>query len=284
MDTSQLEESAAMLTQSTPRPYARRTIRWLAVLGGLVLAIWLAGTPSGILGKADAIGYAICHRIAERSFHAHDHQLPLCARCTGIYLGVITGLLFFVGRGRARAARLPPVKTLAVMGALVAWYGLDGLNSYLSVFEFYTPLYAPHNTLRLLTGTTFGLAMITVVWPVFNMLLWHTTDPRPPVTSFRDLIALYALAGVVCLIVLLNQPAILIAAGLISALGVVLMFAVIGAVIFLTITGRENELTRWRDLAIPMLAGITFAILVIGAIDFARYLFTGTWEGFELLA
>jgi uncharacterized membrane protein len=271
-----------------PRPYARRTIRTLAIVGGLIFALWLVGTPSGILGKADAVGYAICHRIAERSFFAHDHQLPLCARCTGIYLGVITGLLFFFGRGRSRAGKLPPLKLLLVMGGFVAFYGFDGLNSYFSIFKFYNPVYQPHNTLRLLTGTTFGLAMISVVWPVFNMMLWHNSldnppDPTAPITSFRELVSLYALAGGVCILVLLKQPAILYAVGIVSASGVILMFAIIGSVAFLTITHRENTLIRWHDLAIPALAGVTFAIMVIGTIDLARYLFTGTWEGFNLL-
>ena len=128
-----------------------------ALLGAVIAGLWLHGTPPGVLGKADAVGYAICHRIAERSFHAHDRPLPLCARCTGIYLGVITGVIVFATRGRLRASRLPGIRVLLVMIALGGLYGLDGLNSYLSIFEAYTPVYQPHNTLRLLSGLIFGL-------------------------------------------------------------------------------------------------------------------------------
>ena len=83
--------------------------------------------------------------------------------------------------------------------------------------------------------------------------------------------------------VLLDQTAILYAAAIISASGVILMFAIIGSVMFLTITRRENTLTRWHELVIPAGTGITFAITLIGVIDLARYLFTGTWEGFNML-
>src|SRR5205807_8018331 len=31
------------------------------------------------------IGRAVCHQIAERSFELWRHQMPVCARCTGIY-------------------------------------------------------------------------------------------------------------------------------------------------------------------------------------------------------
>ena len=39
---------------------------------GLLFIGWLANTPAGLLGKADAIGYAVCHRIDVRSFLLGD--------------------------------------------------------------------------------------------------------------------------------------------------------------------------------------------------------------------
>ncbi len=89
------------------RPYSRLTTLFVVGLAALILALWLIGTPFSVEGKADAVGYAICHRISERSFHAYGHALPLCARCTGIYLGVATGLIVFGASGRIRSSRLP---------------------------------------------------------------------------------------------------------------------------------------------------------------------------------
>ena len=74
-----------------------KTSRWpatslkagLALAVGLVLLGWLLNTPPGLLGKADAIGYAVCHRIDLRSFHLGERALPLCARCSGMYLGAM---------------------------------------------------------------------------------------------------------------------------------------------------------------------------------------------------
>ena len=68
--------------------------RWLVPLAAvLAIAAWIYIAPPGILGKADAIGYAVCHRIDERSFHVDGRQLPLCARCSGMYLGALLGLV-----------------------------------------------------------------------------------------------------------------------------------------------------------------------------------------------
>jgi uncharacterized membrane protein len=41
-----------------------------------------------------SIGSVICHQRPERSFFWHGHQLPVCARCTGLYL---SGAVAFIG-------------------------------------------------------------------------------------------------------------------------------------------------------------------------------------------
>lgn len=264
-------------------PYSRWTVWLLAALGSVVFTLWLLGTPLSVWGKADAIGYAICHQIETRTFHAHDHAMPLCARCTGIYLGVLTALGFFAARGRLRAARLPDFRVLLAMMLLGAAYGLDGLNSYLSIFEAYTPVYQPHNTLRLLTGLIFGLGMIMGVLPVFNALTWYKPLlDLPPLDGLHDFGMLLVVTAGVGGLVLLQIDVVLIVAGLLSVCGVVLMFMLVGGATFLTLTRRDNTLVTWGDLVMPMLAGLTFAMAVIGTIDAVRYVLTGTWDGFTL--
>src|SRR5687768_4893185 len=92
-----------------------RLMTWLVLLAAIgIIGLWIVFTPSGIRGKGDAVGYAICHRIAERSFMAFGAPLSLCARCTGIYLGAMTGLGVFIASGRSRASKLPNWRVLAV--------------------------------------------------------------------------------------------------------------------------------------------------------------------------
>ena len=62
----------------------RASVRLIVGRGGLVLVAallligWLVETPPGLLGKEDAVGYAVCHRIDARSFHMGNTQMPLC--------------------------------------------------------------------------------------------------------------------------------------------------------------------------------------------------------------
>src|SRR5260221_6125372 len=102
-----------------PSDPPRRVRRWLGILVAvgavIVLVLWMIGTPGGIEGKADAVGYAICHRIAARSFLINGMPMPLCARWTGIYLGVMTSFLVAVAAGRTKIRLIPPIKVIVVL-------------------------------------------------------------------------------------------------------------------------------------------------------------------------
>ncbi len=154
------------------------------IVVGLLLVGWLLNTPAGLLGKADAIGYAVCHRIDVRSFHLGERQMPLCARCTGMYLGAMLGLVFQALTGKRRAG-MPPWRVIVFLGALVLAFGVDGVNSYLHLFPGAPALYEPSNLLRLLTGTGMGLVIALVLYPAFNQAVWQVVDPTPAVGGLR---------------------------------------------------------------------------------------------------
>lgn len=40
--------------------------------------------------------YSGCHQMYERSFNYNGYQFPICARCTGIFIGQIIGLIFII--------------------------------------------------------------------------------------------------------------------------------------------------------------------------------------------
>ncbi|HWI19970.1 MAG TPA: DUF2085 domain-containing protein [Vicinamibacterales bacterium] len=71
-----------------------------------------------VLAIIFAIGGVVCHQKPERSFFIDAHQLPVCARCTGLYLGAAAGFLFWIGRkvaGGWRPRMVPPRSALATL-------------------------------------------------------------------------------------------------------------------------------------------------------------------------
>lgn len=257
-------------------------LRWLLVAAvGLLLLGWLTNTPSGLLGKADAIGYAVCHRIDIRSFHIGERQIPLCARCTGMYLGAMLGLVFqaFVGRKRSGS---PSVRVIIILGFMVIAFMVDGLNSFANLIPVAPSLYEPHNALRLLTGTGVGLAIAVALFPAFNQSVWKTIDRRSSLGSLHSLGVLVVLALLLNLIVLTENPILLYPLALVSAAGVVILLVMVYTIILLMAFRRECQFSRYQELVFPLVAGFGMALIQLALLDIVRYWLTGTWEGFHL--
>ena len=249
---------------------------------GLLLFGWLMNTPSGLLGKADAIGYAVCHRIDTRSFHLGERPISLCARCSGMYLGAMLGLLYQV-RIAPRRAGVPSKKILAVLAMLVLAFGIDGGNSYITLIRGTGLLYEPNNTLRLLTGTGMGFVMAAALFPAFNQTVWQRISPHPALSSLRQLGVLFALGLGVDLLVLSENPLLLYPLALISAGGVMVILTMVYSMVWLMLFRAENRIERARELLFPLIGGFVLALLQIALIDIGRYILTGTWEGFHII-
>ncbi len=250
------------------RVIARGRVAWLfLVLSLLVIGTFLLAPPWTVLGKTRLVGYAICHQIPDRSFHIAGHQLPLCARCTGIYMGALVGFALMMLWGRRRSATLPPVPiTLTFIGFIVV-LGIDGVNSYLSFFPTMPRLYEPQNWLRLTTGTLEGLALSAFVYPVLNYTLWRDAVESPSVQSFKELALMVAIGGVVIVLVLLELPVLLYPLAILSTLGVLVMLGAINTMIVLALTRREGVALTWQQALLPVMVGLAFAFLEIGGFD-----------------
>ena len=238
-------------------------------------------TPPGLLGKADAVGYAVCHRIDTRSFHLGDRQVPLCARCSGMYLGAMLGLVFLAIL-RPRRSGNPPIKLIVVLAILVGAFGLDGVNSYLHLFPGAPSLYEPQNWLRLLTGTGMGLVMMAALYPAFNQTVWKRVDRRPALDSFRLFAGLLILALILDGLVLSENPLVLYPLALISAAGVMILLSMVYSMVWLMLLRAENRFQFAWQLVLPLTGGFGIALLQIIALDLVRFLLTGTWDGFHL--
>ncbi len=261
-----------------------RRISWnmpfILVVGTLTLG-WLLNTPGGLLGKADAVGYAVCHRIDVRSFHLGDRTVPLCARCTGMYLGAMFGLVYQAVLSRRQTGR-PPWRVLVVLGVLVVAFGVDGLNSFLHLFPVAPSLYEPQNWLRLLTGSGMGVVIAAAVFPAFNQTVWKDWDSQPALKGLRSLVGMLVLVILVDLVVLTENPLALYPLALVSAAGVLVLLTIVYSMIWLMVLRAENRFQHFRQLSLPLTGGFGLAILQIAALDFVRYLMTGTRDGFHL--
>lgn len=120
---------------------------------------------------AYAIGGLICHQQPERSFQLFGAQLPVCARCTGIYVGAALASIVFSLRKR-EASRCGSAASSPVSAALVPPRGFSPAQVLLFVaalptvatlaFEWVTGT-PTGNGLRAASGALLGAAVAWIV-------------------------------------------------------------------------------------------------------------------------
>jgi uncharacterized membrane protein len=249
---------------------SRRWDSLLAVLAiAAVLALFLA-PPHGLLDKADRVAFAVCHRIPARSFSVAGRPLPLCARCSGTYLGALAGLVALLLRGRGNAARLPAPKFLIVFGLFLVAWAVDGLNSFLSSFPGAPHLYEPQNLLRLATGTLEGLAIAAVMLPAFNRSLWARPGLIPSVGRWQDLAWVLAAGALVAGLVISAPPVLLYPLAILSGLAVVILLGAVNSMFVLVALRRDGRLAGRNEAWQPMLLGLALAMGELAVIGLAR--------------
>jgi uncharacterized membrane protein len=148
----------------------------------LTAVIWLAlliltpVLPVPIAGMLYALGSRICHQRPERSFHLFAAQLPVCARCAGIYAGAAIGsLLALSGSIRERLFPFSP-RVLLVAGAL---------PTLVTLIIEWSGAWAGGNDARAAAGVWLGVAVAFVVGRAAATLHYGRCVPRRPIASNR---------------------------------------------------------------------------------------------------
>lgn len=247
----------------------------------IILVIsWLQYAPAGLLGKMDAIGYAVCHRIEARSFLIGERTMPLCARCSGMHLATFLGLGFQALYGKR--IKMPPPKILVVLALFAVAFVLDGLNSYLHFFPGAFWLYEPQNWLRLLTGTGLGLGIAAVLYPIINQIFWKDWVNSAAIDSWKTFFTLVGLAALLDLAILSENPLVLYPLALLSGIAILVTLSLCYGMLVVMVSKRENSYNRLKDAWLPLTAGFAIALTQTFVFDIARFWLTGTWGGFNL--
>lgn len=272
-----------MIQPNSEEPAVRNDRPWIilvAIAFLAVLVIWLWFTPAGFWGKLRALGYAVCHQLEERSFCVHGICSPLCARCTGMYLGAVLSLGYQAFH--KHKAKFPPVWVIVVLVLLFGWFGIDGTNSFLHFFPNFSGLYEPTNLLRLITGFGVGLGIGAVLFVLFNRTAWSNWLDESPFKKWYSFPLLLGLAAGLIVLIQTNHPLVIYPVMVVSGLGVFLVLSSVYTVVALMILRRENTQLHWRELLLPILMGMTIALLQLLLTSWLRFLLTGTWESLNL--
>lgn len=97
----------------------------------------------------------LCHQQSERSFHIHEHQFAVCARCFGVYFGLFFG--FIIYPLIRKVEEIEPLPRFWLFLALIP-IGVDWTLGILGIWE---------NThwSRFATGMILGIACAVFIVP-----------------------------------------------------------------------------------------------------------------------
>jgi uncharacterized membrane protein/uncharacterized integral membrane protein len=126
-----------------------------------------------IINVFNFIGRLVCHQRPERTLWIGGHYLPVCARDTGVFFGLLLGytLLPFLRRKEAKG---PPNLYLSLAMTLPLW-----IDSFGQAFGFWTST----NDLRLITGLLFGVALAPLL--IYSLSLSPLKGKTPLIKNIQ---------------------------------------------------------------------------------------------------
>jgi uncharacterized membrane protein len=266
---------------STPARFHPWKSRFWIIIGFLLaglLAVWLTFTPAGFSGKLQAVGYAVCQQDPAHTLNLGGRLLPLCSRCTGMYLGALVAMAALLGQGKARLA--PSKGKMIVLAVLVLTFAIDGINSTLAEFAPTYMLYVPGNTLRLITGMSMGMVIANVLLPLWNQTFWAEGLDEPVLKSWSQLAWLILLETAAGILVLTGMqwlyfPVAVLTTGMVSVL-----LTMIYTLLWMVFLKRENLIRHWKEGILYLGIGAISMLVQIGLFDLIRFLLTRSWQGF----
>jgi uncharacterized membrane protein len=153
-----------------------RALLTLAAVVWLALLLFCPILPVPLAAALYAVGSYICHQRAERSFHLFAAQLPVCARCLGIYAGGAAGLLLTTSaRIEREFFRISP-RAMLVAGAI---------PTLLTLIVEWSGAWAGRNDVRAGVGVLLGIAVAFVVAQAGATLHYGGCAPRRSIASNR---------------------------------------------------------------------------------------------------
>lgn len=135
-------------------------ILWLGIIFLCPYLYSLPHFPKALILLIYMIFKLICHQKPERSYFIFGAQLPVCARCLGIYVGLLLGACIYPIFKKLNDTKIPDFKYIG-FGIIPIF--VDGISQ---VFHLYpSPAY-----IRFITGCIASTVLVFYLLPVQNQI------------------------------------------------------------------------------------------------------------------
>lgn len=123
----------------------------------VVLVVATPLLPAPLSAIIYAFGSLVCHQIPERSFHLQTFQLPVCARCLGLYSGAALGAVWAASSSAGRRRGVFAARDIRLVTVAAA------IPTAMTVALEWAGWWQPSNLTRSIAGVPLGFVVAFVV-------------------------------------------------------------------------------------------------------------------------
>ncbi len=217
-----------------------------------------------ILKILNFFGAGLCHQQASRSFEFDGLYMPMCSRCTGIYIGFLFSLAAVLIIERRTKGEFPSVKTALVTIGIILIMGLDVVVSTLKI-------YSSNNYIRCITGFLVGWFLAPVMLSLKNILMWEKLIKKPYLNS-KKYFFIWLVCGITVIVAFMfSYGKILIFWGFSSILGTITMIAFVALILFFAVCRKlANSINSWKYYFLSLAAGVAAGTGFLGLFSAVR--------------
>ena len=210
-------------------------------------------------------GDGLCHQIPDRTLVALGLYYPVCARCTGIYLGFVVALavLFFLYRGAQRSG-IPRWPFFIVAALASAGMLFDVVSAQLMFRD-------TSNLIRLATGTLFGASLGVIAYLMLVDALAAAASNRPVLGDVRGLTGWLTGALITVVVTYFVLPLAGPLGPILTAVSIVITFSAVATACVGLAPRFRRSVHSVRTAAAPSLIGLVLGaggILLAKALQF----------------
>ncbi len=201
------------------------------------------------------IGTSVCNQSLNRSFVFTGVALPVCARCTGIYLGLFLSYIYFFVSKKRLANELPDKKIIYIFALSILFMGIDVGTQVIEIRM-------SNNYIRLFTGLFIGCALASFLYPKTNYFLWKAKEKIKIFKSYKDVTIFLVFIFIFYFPIAEKLDACYWPAAIGAALGIIILYFNVCFLSLIIIFKKENRAERFKDL-LPFIPG---TIVLSGAV------------------
>lgn len=188
------------------------------------------------------IGTSVCHQEISRSFFIQGQLLPICSRCTGIYLGAFLTYIFFLFPSGRKRSGLPSKSIIYILIIFITLMGLDAVSAG------FLELRKTNNYIRLATGFLTGIAMVSFLYPISNYILWKHQNNKSIFSKNSEFIGLLFYIFTFYMLIILGWNWLFRIAAVFSILGIIILYLNINLIILILIAKKDQKTKKIMDL------------------------------------